>query len=333
MRLERLELEAVRTPLARPFRTAGGTLTEREGFLVFARAQGVTGVGEALPLPSAGTETLAQCAEALQQAKALIGRELGAVPELPHAPAARFGIETAMLDLLGRIERRPLLGAQGTIAVNAVIDASEDAAAQARALHAEGFRCFKLKSARDVVAVRDAIGQDAELRLDANGAWSLEQASRELTGLDIAYCEDPLATPDEVPALRGATRVRIAADVWLATKAGRDRVLREGLADVCILKPAVLGGVARALEFALEARARGVQCVVTTTLDGVVARMAALHLAAALDNGLAHGLATGRWLERDWAEDPAPVVRGRMTVPAGPGLGVELARASREVAA
>ena len=87
MKIPRFELAPVRLPLVEPFVTAAGTLVAREGFLVFCGE----GVGEAMPLPGAGTESLPQCRAALESCE---GRDLDDVT----APCARFAIETALLD-------------------------------------------------------------------------------------------------------------------------------------------------------------------------------------------------------------------------------------------
>lgn len=343
MKLSRFELRAVRLPLVERFVTAAGTLEAREGFLVRVGK----GVGEALPLPTSGTETLEQCRAALEAARVLEGREARSVIEveallsevnaLELAPCARLAVETALLDLLGRELGLPvsqLLSqtARDQVQVNAVLDATDSAAVRARELRDEGFTSFKLKvgdaaGVERARQVREAIGPDAELRLDANGAWSLSDAAsalRQLERVHPSYCEDPLAGPELVTALRAATTVGIAADAWLASAAGRRQVIEGRLADVLVLKPAVIGGLRRALVLAAEGRARGMTVVVTTTLEGVVARLAALHLAAALPKGTASGLATGALLAKDHAVDPAPVVKGFMDVPARAGLGVEV---------
>jgi L-alanine-DL-glutamate epimerase-like enolase superfamily enzyme len=195
--------------------------------------------------------------------------------------------------------------------------------AQARALKAEGFRSFKLKLPGPVAAVREVIGPDAELRLDANGQWSRDEALTQLRALQAfrpEYCEDPTQDPSDVAALR-ACGVAVAADAWLARGTDVD-------ADVLVIKPAVVGGLKRAV-----ALAQGRRAVITTTVDGVVGRLAALHVAAALGGDTAHGLATGRWIAQDDAADPAPVVRGRITVPEGGGLGLNLGFKGAEVAA
>jgi L-alanine-DL-glutamate epimerase-like enolase superfamily enzyme len=97
-------------------------------------------------------------------------------------------------------------------------------------------------------------------------------------------------------------------------------VLVADAADVLVCKPMALGGPVRTLAIARRAADRDVEAVVTTTIDAVVARIGALHVAAALPAVGACGLATGSRLSNDLAPDPAPVEEGRMPVPAGPGI-------------
>jgi len=82
-----------------------------------------------------------------------------------------------------------------------------------------------------------------------------------------------------------------------------------------------LGGVDRARDAAVRARGAGATPVVTTTVDAVVARTAAVHLAASLAPVAPCGLATGDRLERDLTADPAPVSDGAIRVPQLPGIG------------
>jgi L-alanine-DL-glutamate epimerase-like enolase superfamily enzyme len=187
-----------------------------------------------------------------------------------------------------------------------------------------------------VAAVRAAL-PDTELRADANGAWTPTVARRALSQVathDLAYVEQPLpaagsdgnATDDEAAdlaahaALRGAgTGTPIALDESLAHHPV-ERVLDSGAADVLVLKPMALGGPDRALAAARTARRAGVTPVVTTTIDGAVARAAAVHVAAAIPKVPPCGLATGDRLAADLLDpDPVPVSAGAIRVPTGPG--------------
>jgi L-alanine-DL-glutamate epimerase-like enolase superfamily enzyme len=172
-------------------------------------------------------------------------------------------------------------------------------------------------------AVREAAGDDIELRADANGGLDASAAAR-LVGvaadLDFAYVEQP--RPASALAANAALRGRgvgIAVDESIAA-VGIDAVLERDVADVVVCKPMALGGPVRTHGIVRRAADNGVDGVVTTTVDGVVARTAALHVAAALPDVPACGLATGDRLKSDLAADPAPVEDGRMVVPSGPGL-------------
>jgi len=241
-----------------------------------------------------------------------------------------------------------------SVAVNATVgDATPGKTAErARDAVRQGFDCLKVKvGARSVstdldrlAAVRDAAG-DVTLRADANAAWDRRAAERALDGvaeraLDLQYVEQPLDAGDLAghAALRARERERagptagtgIALDESL-TEVGVDRALAAAAAGTVVLKPTALGGPDRALTAARTAREAGVRVVVTTTIDAVVARTAAVHVAAAVDvtdpgsRATAHGLATADALAADLAADPTPVERGRVRLPPAPGTGVDRA--------
>lgn len=338
MRLERREFTV---PLSRPLGTARGEITAREGYLVRIGDGGRHGVGEAAPLPG-WTESLAACRDAL-------GRAAAALPEGPDAaldavdsdrPAARHALSLALADLRAARAGVPLyryLGGGSTVTavpVNATVGDAPPRVTARRASDAvaDGFDCVKVKvGARSVDAdvqrlraVREAVGRGVELRADANGAWTPEQAERAVAAfadLGVAFVEQPLPADDldGHAALRGGP-VGVAIDEGVGTH-GVDAVLDAGAADAVVLKPMALGGVDRARDAALRARRVGVTPVVTTTVDAVVARTAAVHLAASLSGLPACGLATAEWLADDLTADPAPVSDGEIHVPQLPGNG------------
>ncbi len=225
-----------------------------------------------------------------------------------------------------------------SVPVNATVgDAdAETTAARAEEAVEAGFECVKVKvgarpvseDAARLEAVREAIGDGVELRADANAAWTRSEARRafeRFADADVAFVEQPLA-PDD---LRGHADLRdgpvgVALDETLAHVPLAD-ALAAGAADAVVLKPMVLGGVDAARDAALRARDEGVRPVVTTTIDGVVARTAAVHLAASIPDVPACGLATAGFLADDLAADPAPVEGGRIAVPRGDGHGAGVA--------
>jgi len=333
-------------PLESPLSTAAGSIAEREGFLVEYDHRDVTGVGEATPLPG-WTESLAECAAGLDRAleAGAGGEHSTGLLELDasESPAARHGFATALLDADARADGIPLYRwfhdhHRTSVPVNATVghsDAEETVAAAEAAVDA-GFDCVKCKvgvagvglDLDRVRAVRDAVGEDVTLRLDANGAWTREEAARafvELADIGVAYVEQPLPADDldGLADLRGGD-VGVAVDETLAEHS-MAAVFDARAADGVVLKPMVLGGPGNAHTLAMRARDEGIEPVITTTVDAVVARAAAVHVAAAIPDVRPCGLATADLLAEDLGPDPAPVSDGRIAVPQEPGLGVDLA--------
>jgi o-succinylbenzoate synthase len=331
-------------PLRSPLQTAHGAIARRDGFQIWIGA----GRGEAAPLPAFGTESLAECEAALEAAGAALAR--APAPEtvydvealLDSFPrAARFGIELALLDDLARRREMPLArllsnDAASEVPVCALLGAGEPAALarEARAAAQAGFRTVKLKVAQGALeddlartaVVRDAAGPSVRLRIDANAGWSEEQALsalRRLSPLGIELCEEPVGDANALRRLKGATGIPIGADESFANSSHREELFE--CADVVVLKPSLLGGLLPALRWARRARERGIQSLVTTALDGAIARAGAAHLAAAiLGDGpaLDAGLATGRLLAEDLCEDPAEPRDGRIRIGTAAGLGI-----------
>lgn len=329
-----------------PLETAHGLIRERDGFLITVAHEGFHGVGEATPL-SGWTESYHECQDALSNATRLAG-ELdwgSALAGLTEAnfPAARHGLALAFADARARAKEEPLyrtLTAHDRpverVPVNATLGADgtpESVASRARDAVTAGFEAVKLKvGTRDVEAdieriraVRDAVA-NAEIRVDANGAWSLSEAEQAVDAcgaLGVSYIEQPLPAGelDETAALRGRG-VDIALDESLSVY-DVETVLAMDAADVFVLKPMVMGGPDRTAEIAMQCNKTGVDPVISTTVDAVVARVGAVHVAASIPDIRPCGLATGDRIIGDLASDPTSVVDGCITVPQTPGLGLE----------
>lgn len=334
-----MEVEPFAVELATPLETAAGAVREREGFLVRLEYAGTEGVGEASPLLG-WTETYEECREALARAAEVAEHtDWGVALAKTEAPAARHALALALQEALARTASEPLyrsLGGENTVRavpVNATLSDAppEETAAAAVDAVDRGFGCLKLKvGARDtgadlqrIRAVREQV--EAPLRLDVNGAWDRGQAERvvqAVADLGVDYVEQPLPAEDldGHAALRGRG-VDIAVDESLAAY-DVEQVLDADAADVVVLKPMVLGGPDLAREAATTAREAGVEPVVSTTIDAVVARTGAVHLAASIPEVGPCGLATGAMLRSDLTPDPATVEDGTVTVPQEPGLGL-----------
>jgi O-succinylbenzoate synthase len=168
-----------------------------------------------------------------------------------------------------------------------------------------------------VEAVRDALGPSGAIRVDANGAWSVDEAVAAIRVLDRAaagleYVEQPCATVDELAAVRRAVDVPIAADESIRRATDPYRVRDLEAADVAVLKVQPLGGVRACLRIAEDI---GLPVVVSSALETSVGIAAGLALAGALPElPYACGLATVQLLTADPATEPLLPVAGELPV-------------------
>ena len=356
MKLVELRWTPFALPFAAGFATAHGGWTVRDGaILAILTDTGVRGIGEAAPLPSHGTAPNADLLAALEEiAPRLIGLEIrDAAPMMDtllgigarYAPL-RCAIDTAALDAEGRaagVSVAQLLSPHAApyVAVNAVVEAAtcrDSAAAAVRAI-SRGFRDIKLKvglagrAADDVArvaAVREAVGPGVRLRLDANGAWTEEQAVETLRALepyDIVLIEQPVAPghADALRRVRDATRIPVAADESVTGIEAARALIDARAVDALVLKLPVVGGPWHALRIMHMALHAGVAAIVTSALDSGVGVATALHVAATLPQpAQACGLATLDLFEDRLIDEELRIDDGRMAVPQTPGLGVTL---------
>ncbi|GAA1655580.1 o-succinylbenzoate synthase [Fodinicola feengrottensis] len=166
-----------------------------------------------------------------------------------------------------------------------------------------------------VEAVRDALGPDGRIRVDANGGWSLDAAHKALSELkrfDLEYAEQPCMSVEDLAALRRRTDVPIAADESIRRADDPYRVVALDAADIAVLKVQPLGGVAACLEIAQRI---GLPVVVSSALETSIGIAAGIALAAALPElPYACGLATVHLLAADVVADPLLPVNGQIEV-------------------
>jgi o-succinylbenzoate synthase len=229
------------------------------------------------------------------------------------------------------------------IVVNAVVGTQTVAGAVQAAQEAQrqGFGCIKLKvgcmgsvwgEIERIATVRAALGPGVQLRLDANEAWGLAEATTILSACqlyDIQYVEQPLSREDlkGMHELRLRVALPIAADEAVGNLLSACRVIEQEAADILIIKPHLAGGLRMGQRILDEATQHGMQAVITTTIESGVSLAAAAHLAAASPSiTLACGLATSHLLVDDLLIEELVVQHGVLSVPTGAGLGVTLNR-------
>lgn len=212
------------------------------------------------------------------------------------------------------------------IPVNVTVPACDPERAHA-IVAAGGCRTAKVKVAEhgqtladDVArleAVRDAIGPDGLIRIDANGGWDVDDAITAIAALDRAaggleYVEQPTVTVEDLAAVRRRVDVPIAADESIRRAADPYRVRDLEAADIAVLKVQPLGGVAACLRIAEDI---GLPVVVSSAVESSIGIAAGVALAAALpDLPYACGLATVQLLTDDVCTDPLLPVDGFLPV-------------------
>ena len=355
MRIERATCVNVGGNLPVPVNNSGHSWRERRGMVLrlFDDA-GNVGQGEASPLPGYSPEDLPSARAALAREPwrrlATIDASAPLIPQVRHAvdgideglPAARFALETALLDLIGQRTGRPLWVLLGTgepagpvpLSCSVSTHDARHAVESARRAVEKGAAAVKVKVGADweaemglLRALRRELGADVRLRVDANQSFEagvLLGRLLELASLGVEMVEEPCAT--HVLESLDRSPVPIALDESLQGPRGPALLSRLGAAGVVryvILKPTTLGGLSACLDIARHARATGAEPIVTHTFDGPIALAAACALAVALPPprhpaGLSHhaGLAAYPAVE-------LPMVEPRQIVPSEePGLGI-----------
>lgn len=316
----RVELTSIALKLRHPVITSRGSITQRDGVLVQLSDGGISGWGEAMPLPGWPGADLSATRRALEQ--------WAVEPNPNNLPAERFAqvaVELALLDLesrrRGQAQAEVLVHGEPTadsVELNALVQSAEEAVAAV----ADGYGTVKIKvGAPDldddlaaVAAVREAVGVSPRLRLDANGAWNLEQAVDALARLekfDIEYVEEPTPGLEALAQVARRSPISVAVDESLEQP---EAPIPDEI-SVVVVKPMAAWGPTSAHCYATKWIEEGRRVIVTSYLDSAIGQHAALSVAAALPGPLqVHGAITPALFTSDVADLP-PIAEGRCPLP------------------
>lgn len=356
MKLVELRWTPYALPFAAAFTTSRSRWSTREGIVLsMGTDTGASGTGEVASLPSHGTAPHAELLLALDEiARHLIGSAITDLARLVdellgnsgggRSAPLRCGIEVAALAAEGcaaGVSVGQLLSPHASpyVAVNAVIDAAGRQDVRAAAVRAvgRGFRNVKLKvgltghvpdEVARLAAMREAVGAGVRVTLDANGAWTEQQAMETLRALEpynVDMVEQPVAVGDigALRRVRDAVCIPIAADESVIGVESARALIGARAVDAVVVKLPVVGGPRHAMQIIQIAAAAGVAVTVTSALDSGIGVAGALHVAATLPQPApACGLATLDLLEDDLIVEGLNIRDGRMAVPRTPGLGV-----------
>jgi L-alanine-DL-glutamate epimerase-like enolase superfamily enzyme len=347
-----VQTTAVRTPLREPLTWTGGIRQSASGLVVEVHTdEGIVGLGEA-PGPTLPT---IQAIIERELAQFLVGQDPLRTEWLVHrmeeyarnweaiAAYAIAGIEIALLDLKGKALGASvvdLLGGRTRDAVPVVgylfIDEPEANAEKAADFVAAGHCELKLKVGRDlgqdvdtIAAIRDRVGNDVKLRIDANMNWSVPAAIKWIKALepfDLQFVEQPVPDFDleGLAHVRRAVQTPIAADEACTTVRSALELVKADACDVFVVYPSEAGGLTRALQIASIAAAAGKWCAIGSWAELGIATTANVHVAAA-STAFPFASDTHYPLQlHDVLVEPVHISEGRIDVTHEPGLGVSL---------
>ncbi len=217
---------------------------------------------------------------------------------------------------------------RSTVRVNATVPAVDAREVEAVLARFPGTRTAKVKVAHAgsrladdvarVAEVRRLLGPEGRIRIDANGAWNLDEAEHavhEMAEFDLEYLEQPCPDAEELRELRRRIKylgIGIAADEEIRKAADPVGVDLAGLADVVVLKAQPLGGIREGLRIAAG---HGLPAVVSSALDTSVGLSMGAFLAAAVPElDYDCGLGTGALLAADVTDSPLLPVDGAVEV-------------------
>ncbi len=312
----RLSVEARPLLFRRPARTSRGALERMERYEITALTHdGRRGIGEATPMPGLSPEAGADYGQRLAAACEAVTAAQGLAPEaLADAPSMRMGIETALISAHasgGPLWDSPFARGEAGLAIHHLIwmDSPANMLTSMAEGMARGFGCLKLKVGAlpwpdelHLLAEARARFPQAQLRVDANGAWSPAEAATklaDLAALGIEHIEQPIR-PGQWEAMASLIRhapLPIALDEELIS--ARSAPQREQLLDALhpqaiVIRPGLHGGFSGAEHWAQLAAERGIRWWINSALEGPVGHAALAEWCGLHAPNTLHGLGTGR---------------------------------------
>lgn len=311
MRIKDIEVGIIEVPLRKPFKTALRTVESVRDIVVrVATDTGHIGYGEAAPTAVITGDTLGSMRCAIEDyiRPQLIGLEISNMEEIMlridnsivKNTSAKAAVDIAIYDLFAQMNKSPLYKLLGgykkeiitdlTISVNSPEEMAEDSLAAVK----RGYKTLKIKVGKNskmdmkrIQAIRDAIGYDIELRLDANQGWNPKEAiillrQMEDKGFNIELVEQPVKAHD-LEGLKYVTdnvNIPILADESVFSPLDAAKIIQNRAADLVNIKLMKTGGIHNALKICSLAEVYGVECMIGCMLESKLSVSAAVHLAA-----------------------------------------------------
>lgn len=335
MKINRVQIFSYRLPFREPISFLSSQVTVREGMvLCITDKSGLCGYGECAPLPGYSRETMDKAkSELITVARRLRNLEIAELNPLEiattlcddsAASSVRFAVESALVSLAASEIDGPVASILAhdfalQVSVNALIESPKKLTSRLAELTAHNCRAVKLKVGRQTLAndietvtlVRNSLPLEIALRLDANRAWTLDKADQFAQGIHqcaIEYIEEPLRDSAELPLLHdNAPDLPLAIDE--SVKDMDIEYIREaGHFCAVIIKPTVVGGIARSLDIVRACRQSEKKAVLGATIESSLGLLMIAHMAASLIQDTPVGLDTSRLFSRDLISPPLRIV-------------------------
>ena len=354
MKIESIEIYQLSIPLTEPFVISLGPQYDADNILVIIKTNnGITGYGECAPYMSINGESMDTCYIVGQYlAKALKGMNplniaecIEAMDKIIYANnSIKSAFDMALYDIASQHAGVPLykfLGGEKnkTIFTDMTVGLGEadEMAAAALKFKQQGFPAIKVKlgqtTEKDIArikAIRDAIGYDIPLRIDANQGWDVPTAIATLKALapfDIEHCEEPIARWNfmALPELRKQSPIKIMSDETCCDHHDAERLASIKACDYFNIKFGKSGGIFNALKIVEVAKKNNIKLQVGSFMESRLATTAFVHFSYASDLIVHFDFDTPLMLSQD------PVIGGMkyeangiITIDDPPGLGATI---------
>ena len=306
LKITQVELYKLFIPLKEPFVISLGPITNAENVLVVIHTeQGITGFGECSPFMSINGESMDTCFIVGQyfaklfkgkNALAIEGRIADMDKLIYGNSSIKSAFDMALYDIASQHAGVPLykfLGGSNnkTIITDYTVSIGdpEKMAADAMKIKEEGYPAIKIKlgknGATDVLrikAIREAVGDEIPLRIDANQGWDIEEAISTLKALapyNIQHCEEPIARWDfmRLPEVRKKSPIPIMSDESCGDEHDAKRLIQLGACDYMNIKLGKSGGIFKALKMVKLAEAAKLHLQVGAFMESRLAMTAFAH--------------------------------------------------------
>jgi len=354
LKITEVRLGKLSVPLRVPFKTALRTVNSVEDVIVELRTDtGAVGYGEAPPTGAVTGDTTGAIIGAIQDhiAKSILGRDVDDFEDLLQTvqkcivknTSAKAAVDIALWDLYGQLYGIPVYKLMGGARKHIVTDITisvndpEEMARDAVSAVERGYDCLKVKVGANptldvarLAAVRQAVGNDVCIRIDANQAWQPKEAVRILNqmqerGLALEFVEQPVKAHD-LAGMKYVTErsyVPVLADESVFSPEDALKIMQMGAADMVNIKLMKCGGLYNALKIVSAAEVYGVECMIGCMLEAKISVNAAVELACAKK------IITRIDLDGPVLCSEDPIIGGavfnekNITVSDGPGLGIK----------